>query len=129
MVRLLNVEDVVRLHDRALSELGGGSAGILDIALVHASLGRISSGIEGEEFFPDLFDKAAALLESLIRNHGFVDGNKRTAILSAGTLLERNGWQLSYGADEVVEFALGVANHEIELAEIVIWLREQSRRA
>jgi len=126
MVRLLDVEDVVHLHDRALSELGGGSGGILDIRLIEASVARMSSGVEGEEFFPDLFDKAAALLESLIRNHGFVDGNKRTAILSAGTLLERNGWRLSYQADEIVQFTVGIANRQIELPQIVTWLRAHS---
>jgi len=54
--------------------------------------------------------------------------NKRTAILSAGTLLERTGRHLSYTPEEVVQFTLGVANHEIDPAEIVAWLRAHSQK-
>ncbi len=128
MVKLLDVEQVIGIHDWALASFGGGSPGVLDLALIEASVARMSSGVRGQEFFPDLFDKAAALLESLIRNHGFVDGNKRTAILSAGTLLERTGRHLSYTPEEVVQFTLGVANHEIDPAEIVAWLRAHSQK-
>ncbi len=129
MVKLLDVDAVVAIHDRALTDFGGGSPGILEIGNIEASVGRMSAGVAEKEFFPGLLDKAAALLESLVRNHGFVDGNKRTAVLATGALLELNGYHLSYGPEEVVEFALGVANREMELAEIVAWLRGHSRRA
>jgi len=49
--------------------------------------------------------------------------------LATGTLLERNGWQLSYNPDEVVEFALAVANHKINLTGIIVWLNEHSTEA
>ena len=129
MVKLLDVKAVLRIHDHVLADFGGGSAGVLNIANIEASVGRMSAGVADEEFFPGLLDKAAALLESLIRNHGFVDGNKRTATLAAGVLLELNGYHLSYQPDEIVQFTLSVANREIELAEIVAWLREHSTRA
>lgn len=129
MVKLPTVEEVLQVHEDVLSDFGGGGEGILDIGRIEAAVARMNAGFGPVELYPGVFEKAAALLEALVSNHGFVDGNKRTAIACAGALLELNGWQLSYEPEEVVEFALGVANHEIELAEIVKWLREQSTRA
>lgn len=118
----------MHLHDLALTELGGGKAGVLDAGRIEAAVARMSSGAGEEQFFPSLHEKAAALLASLIQGHPFVDGNKRTAVLAANTLLELNGWRLQYSASEVVEFATSVATHRLELPEIVRWLREHSKR-
>ncbi len=126
MVKVLGVEDVIRRHSEALAQYGGGAPGIRDRGLIEASVGRISSGWEEGEFYPGLFEKAAALLESIIRNHPFVDGNKRTALLAAGTLLELNGWELTFDKEEAVEFALGVANRQLDLSDLIAWLREHS---
>ncbi len=128
MVNLLTATEVVGVHAAVIASAGGGSAGLLDIGRIESAVGRMSSGAGDVELFPDLFEKAAALLEALVGNHGFLDGNKRTAISCAGTLLKRNGWELTYGAPEVVDFALGVAKHEIEFDEIVVWLREHTKR-
>lgn len=122
------MDEIIALHSRVLAELGGGARGIRDRGLIAASVGRISSGWEGGEFYPGLFDKAAALLESIIRNHPFIDGNKRTALLAAGTLLELNGWQLSFDKVEAVNFALGVESKQLDHRQIVTWLREHSTR-
>ncbi len=117
------------MHTRALAELGGGAPGMRDRQLLESAIGRTGSGLVDQEFYPDVFAKAAVLLESLIQNHPFVDGNKRTSVLAAGTLLEQNGWQLAYEAGEVVEFALSVANHQLELIGIISWLKEHSTPA
>ncbi len=128
MVRALTADDIVQCHARALRDYGGGQAGIRDMGLVEAAIGRMNSGWGDEEFYPTLFDKAAALLDSIIHNHPFLDGNKRTALFAAGTLLEINGWLLSFDTDDVVHFALRVANKQIEMPEIVEWLRAHSRQ-
>jgi len=128
VVKLLAVQDVVHIHDEVIASAGDGTAGLMDIGRVEAAVARMSAGFGPVELYPDLFQKAAALLEALVGNHGFLDGNKRTAISSAGTLLKRNGWELTYSADQVVAFAVGVATHEIDLDEIVEWLREHSTR-
>ena len=86
----------------------------------------MTSGWGDQEFYPSLFDKAAALLESIIHNHPFVDGNKRTAMLAAGTFLQLNGWELTFDALTVVEFALAVANKQLAMPEIVQWLQTHS---
>jgi len=121
--------DIIELHARALAELGGGAPGIRDRYLIQSAIGRMSSGVRERECYPDLFGKAAALLHSLIQNHPFVDGNKRTATEAAGTLLEDNGWELTHGREESVEFTLAVANHQIDLPDIIAWLKEHSTEA
>lgn len=126
MVKLLNAGRIVRLHDRVLNELGGGKAGILDEGRIEAAVARMSSGAGQDEFFPDLYRKSAALLEALIQGHAFVDGNKRTAVLAANAMMELNGRRLSYGPSEVVQFAVGVATHQIDFDGIVGWLEVHS---
>jgi death on curing protein len=121
------VADLMKWHREAIEECGGGSHGVRDRGLLEAAIGRISSGWGEEEFYPTLFDKAAALLESIIQNHPFIDGNKRTALIAAGGFLERNGWILLYDVADVVSFALGVANKQIAMPEIVAWLRAHSQ--
>ncbi|MBD3293724.1 MAG: type II toxin-antitoxin system death-on-curing family toxin [Armatimonadia bacterium] len=125
-MKLLCVSDIMHLHERALNELGGGKSGILDPGRIDAAVARMSSGTEEDEFFVTLHEKAAALLESLIQGHAFVDGNKRTAILAANAMLELNGCVLSYEPEDVVHFAVAVATHEIDFDGIVEWLREHS---
>ncbi len=128
-MKLLRDDDIIALHARALAELGGGTPGIRDRGLIASAIGRVNSGFGEREFYPGIFEKAAALLQGIICNHPFVDGNKRTGLSAAGTLLEQNTWQLSYNPDEVVEFALAVANHLIDLPDIIAWLKEHSTEA
>jgi len=126
MVSTLTTDDLIRLHAIALAEYGGGLAGIGNLSLLEAALGRMTSGWGDQEFYPTLFDKAAALLEGIIHNHPFVDANKRTAMLAAGTFLQLNGSELTFDAADVVEFALAVANKQLAMPEIVQWLQAHS---
>lgn len=71
----------------------------------------------GEDAYASIFDKAAALLESLVRNHALVDGNKRTAWLATCTFLELNGRTVDAPDDGAFDLLIGVAVHQIELTE------------
>jgi len=68
-----------------------GSHGVRDLHLLEAAAARPQATFEGKDLYSDIFSKAAALLDSIIRNHPFLDGNKRTAIGAACLFLERNG--------------------------------------
>ncbi len=70
--------------------------------------------------------KTAALMDSLVRNHPFVDGNKRTAITSAGMFFQINGYRLVVENAEMVRFALACAQSELSFDEIVNWFRRYS---
>lgn len=78
--------------------------------------------------YPTIFDKAAALMHSLINNHPFVDGNKRTGTAAAFIFLERNGFSVRASAEEVVGLALDVVDPMVKLGieDIAAWLQENS---
>ena len=127
MVILLDAEIVLTLHERVVAETEETSGGLRDIALLESSVGRMSAGFGEYELYPTLFEKAAALLESIIRNHPFVDGNKRTALASAATMLRLNGWITTFGPEEAVAFALDVEARRAGVEDIVTWLRQHSK--
>lgn len=87
---LLTVADVVGIHEAAIDR-SGGLYGIRDRGSVESAVGRVSAGTASGELFPTLHEKAGALLHALVQNHGFIDGNKRTALASAAAMLYLNG--------------------------------------
>jgi death-on-curing protein len=123
----LTVEQVLFLHGRLIEETGG-SHGVRDIALLQSAVARPQATFEGEELYPDVFFKAAALMESLVGSHPFVDGNKRTGVVAAGIFLTRNGWTLEVSNPGLEDFVLRVAGGELGVGEIAQWLGQHSRR-
>ena len=104
----------------------GGSFGVRDIGLVESAVARPYATFDGQDLYTDIFDKAAALLQSLLKNHPFVDGNKRTALTSAGIFLKMNGWRLINNHEKEVEFGVKVDNANLTLEEISKWLKNHS---
>jgi death-on-curing protein len=82
---------------------------------------------EGKELYPDIFTKAAALMESVCGNHAFVDGNKRMSITSAAIFLKLNGWKLTVSQKELERFTLAVAAGKKSLKEIQDWFKKTPR--
>jgi death on curing protein len=123
----LTPEQVLFLHSRLIQETGG-SHGVLDLSMLLSALGRPQASFEGIELYTDVFAKAAALMDSLIRNHPFVDGNKRTAIAAAGIFLRHNGYQLTVENSEMVTFTLDCARSNIPLEQIADWLKRYCSR-
>jgi death-on-curing protein len=123
-VRYLSLEEVILIHERIVERFGGGR-GLRDRKSLDSAIGRPQATFEGQDLYPDLFTKAAALGESLARNHPFVDGNKRTAWEAMRTFLEENGRPLRAGPDEIVEFVLCIAEGRVSTEEITTWLRER----
>lgn len=124
----LTPEQVLFIHYRLIEETGG-SHGIRDIALLQSAIARPMAAFGGDDLYPDIFTKAAALMHSLIKNHPFIDGNKRTAITSASILLIRNGYQLNASNKELERFTLKVASKNTEIEEIAKWFRKYSIKA
>ncbi|GAB4440952.1 MAG: hypothetical protein Kow0031_22940 [Anaerolineae bacterium] len=78
--------------------------------------------------YPTLFEQAAALLDSLVNNHPFVDGNKRVGITAAGLFLRQNGHRLTATNAELETFTLHVASQRVDLPDIAAWLQTNSRK-
>jgi death-on-curing protein len=121
----LTTEQVLFLHARLIDETGG-SHGVRDLGLLLSAVGRPQASFEGQDLYPDLFSKAAALLDSLIRNHPFIDGNKRTGVSAAGVVLVRNGFHLTASNPDLEALAIAVAQSKTTIEAIASWLREHS---
>lgn len=125
MTQYLTPEQVLFLHSRLTAETGGGH-GIRDLGLLLSALARPKATFEGKDLYPDLFTKAAALMDSLVRNHPFVDGNKRTAITAAALFLRINGYRLMVENSEMVRFTMACAQSQHSLDELSDWFRQYS---
>ena len=121
----ITLEEVLAIHHDQV-ERYGGSHGIRDINLLTSAIERPKSSFMGEDLYPTIFDKAAALMHSILLNHPFLDGNKRTSIGSATALLHFNGWDLKVKQKELVEAALAVESKKWNLEQISKWLKDHS---
>lgn len=117
---------VYAIHDEQIAE-HGGLAGLRDQALLLSALARPQQ-LEAYGDNPDLAALAAAYAVGIARNHPFLDGNKRTAIVVAGgVFLSLNGYELMADNTEVVRTMLGVADGQISEAELAAWFRTYMR--
>ncbi|MBA8825854.1 death-on-curing protein [Saccharopolyspora lacisalsi] len=121
----LDVEDVLT----AARYAAGTSVEIRDFGLLASAVARPATTMFGQDAYPQLHEKAAALLHSLARNHALVDGNERTAWAAAWVFLEVNGEQLRTPLDEgtAEELVLAVAQGKADVSEITIGLRSFGR--
>lgn len=124
-IKFITITRVLFIHNYAVKRYGG-SQGIRDLGLIESAVARPQSGFGGEYLYKNIFDMAAALLQSLLKNHPFVDGNKRTALFSTGVFLKLNGYKLSNTHKEEVAFAVRVDNSNLTLEQISAWLKENS---
>ncbi|MFI5754437.1 type II toxin-antitoxin system death-on-curing family toxin [Streptomyces sp. NPDC051569] len=118
----LSAEDGLIVADHACGDM---RVVVRDVGLLESAVHRPSAAMFGEEAYPDLFDKAAALLQSLAINHPLFDGNKRTAWLSCMTFLAMNDVQLRPDIDAAERLVIAVATGETdEVKAISECLRE-----
>lgn len=127
-MKLLSDEEVLYLHHRLIEETGG-SHGVRDVGLLQSATQSPMGGFGDQEFYPSLFEKAAVLMRSIVQNHPFVDGNKRTGISAAAMTLQINGFSLNASQQEFEDFAVMVATDHPSVEEIAIWLRTKSVEA
>lgn len=120
-------EQVLFIHYRIIEETGG-SHGIRDLTLLQSALARPLATFDKNDLYQDIFSTAAALMHSIIKNHPFVDGNKRTAITTASIFLLRNGYRLKASNEELERFTLTVAAKDVELHEFVKWFKRYSTK-
>lgn len=121
---LIGLAELTWLHDRALAEFGGAE-GVRDAGMLESALARPVAGFGGTPAFAGPFERAGALVEALIVDHGFVDGNKRTAVMAGALWMEREGTALDARPGELVDLALAVAEHRMDAGDIASWLQER----
>lgn len=116
---------MITIHDDQI-ERYGGSHGIASLALLESGVMRPQASFGGGDLYPSVFDKAAAMMHSLIMNHAFVDGNKRTATVSAIIFLELNGYRLGVDQEALVKAALNVRHKKWDIKRLSSWLKKHS---
>ena len=118
MTDYLTLDDILDIHARQIAR-DGGSAGVRDLGLLEAAIFRPQTG-----YYPDLIAEAAALWESLTRNHPFVDGNKRTGFAATYAFLRINGMTIVADSLETFVFISGLFEaNDFRFDEIEPWLR------
>ncbi|OKH27199.1 death-on-curing protein [Chroogloeocystis siderophila 5.2 s.c.1] len=124
-MRYLTLVEILELHRRIL-EQSGGASGIRDIGLLESAIAQPRMTFGGEDLYPSLLEKAAALGFSIIMNHPFVDGNKRTGHAATETFLVLNGLEISSSVDEQERLVLAIAAGELERKALVEWLQRNT---
>jgi death-on-curing protein len=121
MTDYLTVIEVLTIHSHQI-ELYGGIDGVRDKGLLESALYRPQTG-----YYEDLIEEAAALWESLLLNHPFVDGNKRTAFAVTYTFLAINGILITADSAQIYEFIMDkIEAREFEFIQLVTWLRKNT---
>lgn len=127
-MQYLTAEDVLVLHDRVIEETGGAH-GVRDIGLLVAAVERPRMRFGDKELYPSVFVKAAALFESIGRNHAFIDGNKRTAVLATARFLFLNGYTLYVTNRDLEQFVLSAIARKFAVKKIASWLKRHAQKA
>ncbi len=123
MIRYLTLVEVLNLH-RQIIEQSGGALGVRDLGALQSALAQPHMTFTGEDLYPTLADKAAALGFSIIMNHPFVDGNKRTGHAAMETFLVLNGLEISASVDEQEQVILALASGNSGRESFVEWLKQ-----
>jgi death on curing protein len=124
-MKYLSPQQVLFIQARLISETGG-ETGLLDLALLESAVARPFATFDSKDLYSGLFEKAAALLDSLINNHPFFDGNKRTGITSSALFLRINGYRLACSQKELESFTLLVATSHPPISELAAWFEKHS---
>ena len=119
VVQFLSLDEAIAIHERLIEKFGG-SPGLRDKGLLESALYRPQTG-----YYADLAQMAAALFESLVSNHAFVDGNKRAAFFLCDVFLRLNGWKLKMSADTAYTFIVGsLEKGRCDYDHLLPWIRQ-----
>lgn len=122
-MRYLSLIEVLELHRRIINQ-SGGTFGIRDFGLLESAIAQPRMTFGGEDLYPSLVEKAAALGFALIMNHPFVDGNKRIGHATAEVFLVLNGTEIVASVDEQERVVLAIASGKMKREAFVAWLRQ-----
>lgn len=120
-MRYLSLQEVISLHSLLIAQ-SGGSSGLRDRGALESAVAQPEASFGGEELYPDLASKAAALGHSLIQNHPFVDGNKRIGHAAMEVFLLLNGHEIDASVDDQEKIIIEVASGKVSRIEFSEWI-------
>lgn len=124
MIYYLSVAQVLALHQSQLQRFGGPK-GLLDQAALEAAVARPAMTFGGEDLYPDIASKSAALMHFFVMNHPVVDGNKRAGISATELFIMANGYEIRASDLELENLTLAVARGELDIEPLTIWFRQR----
>ena len=119
---MISLKEVLSIHDILIDRFGG-LKGIRDLNALESALIRPLQTFEGNELYPTLIEKVSALMESLIKNHPFIDGNKRIGYTLCRLILLNNDMDLKAEENEKYFFIIQIAENKLDHREIVDWIK------
>lgn len=117
-------KDALHVHSILIARFGG-SDGIRDRDLLDAALNRPFQTFDGQDLYPTAVGKAAAILESIVKNHPFIDGNKRTGYVLARLLLMQAHLDIDANQKEKYEFVINISTGKLDFEQIESWLMDR----
>lgn len=124
---MISVQQALEIHEIAIAKFGG-SSGVREMSGLESALARPFQTFGGEDLYPSIEEKAAAVGESIIMNHPFVDGNKRTGYLLMEAILRFGNKKISISDNELYQFVISISTGETKFEQIVEWLKANSEK-
>jgi death-on-curing protein len=121
---MIDYQEVLEIHQTLLDAFGG-AAGVREVGLLQSAIERPFAGFGESEFYKTPTEKAAAIVESIVKNHPFVDGNKRTGYVLIRLLLMQADQDLQATQDEKYDFIIGIASGQSAFSEIMAWTQSK----
>lgn len=118
---MITVEDVLEIHTAVIRKFGGAD-GVRDLNALESALARPFQTFNGKELYNSIFEKNAALLQSILINHPFIDGNKRTAYVLVRLFLQHYKTDITATENEKYDFIIDIASGKTDFENIVKWL-------
>jgi death-on-curing protein len=123
---MITKKEILQLHELSIQTYGGAH-GIRDEGMLESAIARPFQTFGGEDLYPTVYEKAAAFAESLIINHPFVDGNKRTGFAVMLATLRRGNIKLTASQNDTYNFVIAISTGEMKFEAIVEWLKENTK--
>ena len=124
--RFLSLSEIIEIHQDQVTRYGGAS-GIRGMDLLKSALGMPLATYGGKFLHTDICEMAAAYLFHLVKNHPFLDGNKRVGAVAALVFLALNGYDFNAPEEDFAEMVLSVARGELDKADVTVFLRFWSK--
>ena len=124
---MIELRDVINIHNILIDKFGG-SKGVRDMGALESAINRPFAMFDNQALYPSPADKASAIFESILINHPFLDGNKRTAYVLMKLVLFENGLDIMASEDEKYHVVIAASSGEMRFDEIKVWINDRLKK-
>lgn len=125
-LKFLSEAEIIAVNHEVIAKYGG-IHGVRELNFLRLAVGRPQMSAGLKDAYPTIYHKAAAMFHSIINNHPFLDGNKRTSLFSSVLFLNYNGLEIKFTKDEAIKFTLRAHNDDWSVEEIAEWIKKHTK--